>query len=503
MSERARQTLPTCLYTADAVRRLDRLAIDGEGIPGYTLMTRAAGAALDRLVERWPAAQSLLVVCGAGNNAGDGYVLARLARSRGLDVAVAALVDPERLTGDAATAWHDCRDAGLSVAQWSPTLPDNCDVVVDGIFGTGLSRPVEGRFAEAIEAINAAAAPVLALDIPSGLSADTGQVCGTAIAADATVTFVGLKLGLFTGAGPDRAGVVFFDALGIPAPVAEPVPCAAHRIASDRVARCLPRRARSAHKGDNGHVLLIGGGRGYGGAIRLAGEAALRAGAGLVSIATMPEHLAIVLAGRPELMCRAVTDAGELAALLASADVVGIGPGLGRDAWARTLLDAALDAGCPLVLDADALNLLAGAPRKRDDWVLTPHPGEAARLLATDTTTVQADRPAALARLVENYGGTVVLKGAGTLVGCADQAPAVCDRGNPGMAAPGMGDVLTGIVCAIVAQTRPAGVSLFDATSVAVHVHAAAGDDAAAVRGERGLVAGDLFDPLQRRVNPA
>ena len=482
---------------------MDRLAIDDRGIPGYTLMTRAAGGTLARLVGCWPSARSLLVVCGAGNNAGDGYVLARLARSRGLAVAVVALVDPERLTGDAATAWRDAQADGLAAVDWSPALLDAADVVVDAVFGTGLSRTVTGRFAEVIDAINGADVPVLAVDIPSGLAADTGQVCGTAVRADITVTFVGLKLGLFTGAGPDCAGTVHFDGLGIPPDVAAAVPCAAKRIDDAQGARLLRRRARTAHKGYNGHVVLVGGGKGYAGAVRLAGEAALRAGAGLVSVATLPEHLPVVLAGRPELMCRGVRDAADLADLLAVADVVGVGPGLGRDAWAEAMLAAAQSASCPLVLDADALNLLAAAPARRDDWVLTPHPGEAARLIGSDAAAIQADRPAALKRLVDTYGGTVVLKGAGTLVGGAGHVPGLCDRGNPGMAAPGMGDVLTGVVAAVIAQTHRTGASLFDATCVAVHAHAAAGDDAAAVRGERGLVAGDLYEALARWVNPA
>ena len=249
--------------------------------------------------------------------------------------------------------------------------------------------------------------------------------------------------------------------------------------------------------GASGSRVVVGGGRGRPGAVRLCGEAALRAGAGLVSIATHPDHSGLLPASRPELMCHGVATATELAPLLERATAVAVGPGLGTGDWAAGLLDAVLAAGRPVVADADALNLLAGTDRRADDWVLTPHPGEAARLLDIDTRTVQADRPGALAALCEKLGGTIVLKGSGTLISSATGAPWLCSAGNPGMASGGMGDVLTGIVAALRAQRLEAET----AAVTGVQVHAAAGDSAAA-SGERGLIASDLVAEIRQWVNP-
>jgi NAD(P)H-hydrate epimerase len=259
----------------------------------------------------------------------------------------------------------------------------------------------------------------------------------------------------------------------------------------------LPRRRRTAHKGDFGHVLVIGGGRGMPGAARLAGEAALRAGAGLVTLAVHPDNAGIV-ATRPELMCVATRSAAELAAVFARATVVAVGPGLGQDDWARGLFDAAIASGRPLVVDADALNLLAAEPRALEHWVLTPHPGEAGRLLGTGSADVQADRLQAAHALQSRYGGVVVLKGAGSIVRDAADVPAICDRGNPGMAAGGMGDVLTGVIAGVAAQCADLG----RAARAGVLVHAQAGD-LAARRGERGMTASDVLEQVRPCVNPA
>jgi NAD(P)H-hydrate epimerase len=262
------------------------------------------------------------------------------------------------------------------------------------------------------------------------------------------------------------------------------------------VAAALPRRPRTSHKGDHGHVLVVGGGPGMPGAARLAGEAALRAGAGLVTVAVHPDNACSVTA-RPELMCVPARDAAALEPALARATVLAVGPGLGRSEWARALFEAALASGRPAVLDADALNLLAQSPRRRDDWVLTPHPGEAARLLGRGTAEVQRDRLGAARELQSRYGGTVVLKGAGSLVQAPLGPPRLCDRGNPGMASAGMGDVLTGVIAGIAGQCG----DLAHAAGAAVFVHAQAGD-LAARRGERGLLAGDVIEQLRACVNP-
>jgi ADP-dependent NAD(P)H-hydrate dehydratase / NAD(P)H-hydrate epimerase len=488
--------LPANIYSVAAVRETDRTTIEDHGVPGYTLMTRAGEAAAKEAIERFPEARRWQVVCGAGNNAGDGYVVARLAAAEGLAVSVLALVDPESLQGDAATAHRDFVAEGGIVLPWSGALDAEATLLVDGILGSGLERDVGGEFARAVAAINAHGANVLALDIPTGIQGDTGAVLGCAVRADLTVTFVGLKQGLFLGDGPDYCGELCFADLGIPDHYRDGIEPALRRIDDALLMDALPRRQRTGHKGDYGHVLIVGGGEGMPGAVRLAGEAALRTGAGLVSVATHPSHAALLVASRPELMPHAVANPDDLAPLLDRADVVAFGPGLGRSDWARALFDRLVALEQPAVWDADALNLLAEQPGKASGRVITPHPGEAARLLGMTTAEIQADRPGALARLQAEYGGIVVLKGAGTLVS-ASPVPRVCTAGNPGMASAGMGDVLTGIVAALAAQ----GTELPLAAAVGVGVHARAGDRAAAA-GERGLIASDLLAELRAVVNP-
>jgi ADP-dependent NAD(P)H-hydrate dehydratase / NAD(P)H-hydrate epimerase len=489
-----KKLLPSALYTAAQVRELDRRAIEDHGIAGYTLMERAGQAAFDTLRRRWPGAQRLGVLCGPGNNGGDGYVIARLARAAGLAVWLVEAADPGRLKGDAARARADWTAAGGEPLTAGAAWP-GADVLVDALLGTGLDRAVEGRFAGLIDAINAAGLPVLAVDIPSGLNADTGAVLGRAVRAAVTVSFIGLKTGLFTGEGPTRCGEVLFDDLAVPADVRTGMVPAAERLDAACLAR-LGRRARGAHKGDFGHVLVVGGDRGMPGAARMAGEAAARTGAGLVSVATHPDHAALLPLVRPELMVHGVAGPGDLYSLLARSTVLAVGPGLGRGDWGRGLLARLLETGLPMVVDADALNLLAGEPVHRETWVLTPHPGEAGRLLGTDAARVQADRLAAAARIQQDFGGVCVLKGAGTVIRDGRDA-AICTGGNPGMASGGMGDVLTGVIAALIAQ----GVALPEAARLGVCIHAEAADRAARA-GERGLLASDVIAELRAVVNP-
>jgi len=488
--------LPHDLYLAEQVRELDRRAIQAHGLPGSELMERAGQAAFAALRRRWPRAWHIGVLCGVGNNGGDGFVLARLAREAELTVRVWQVGDAGRIQGAALAARARLAEVDLAPRPFAAGDLDQAEVLVDGLLGTGLGGTVDGVWRAAIEAINRRGAQgrgVLALDIPSGLHADRGAVLGGAVRADCTTTFIGLKLGLFTGQGPDCCGEVLFDDLGVPAAVYQGLPPAAARLPSPGMG--LPPRRPSAHKGEFGHVLVLGGDHGMAGAARLAGEAALRSGAGLVSLATRPAHAAVTSAARPELMCHGVDTAEELRPLLARADVLAIGPGLGRQTWGAALLGAGLDSGLPVVLDADALNLLAVAPEVRPGWVLTPHPGEAARLLGTDTATVQADRPAAARAIQARYGGVAVLKGAGTLI-VDEQGMAVCTAGNPGMASGGMGDLLTGVIAALLAQ----GLSSGAAARLGVCLHAQAGDRAAEA-GQRGLLASDLLPPLRALVN--
>ncbi|HEY7671496.1 MAG TPA: NAD(P)H-hydrate dehydratase [Gammaproteobacteria bacterium] len=498
------EALPTAVYSAAQVRALDQVGIEVFGIPAFELMTRAADAAFAALRRHWPEAQELLVFCGAGNNAGDGYLVARRAREHGMGVRVVAVGDPRHLRGAAAEAWAACASAGVVVLTGPTLLEDDVppDVVVDALLGTGLDRDLDPVYAAAVAYINASPAPVLALDIPSGLDADTGLVRGAAVQADVTITFVGLKQGLFLGSAPDFCGTLEFADLGIPIQTAVGIKPVLRRLTAGDLATALPPRPRTAHKGANGRLLLIGGGPGMGGAIRLAAEGALRVGAGLVYVGTHPQNVATVMAGRPEIMCRGVERPSDLDAFLAASDALVLGPGLGQTDWAEALWEALVRAEMPLVLDADGLNWLAKRPKERKHWVLTPHPGEAARLLGQLPAMVEQDRLGSATQIARRYNAITVLKGARSLVAEPVDADeilvSVCGYGNPGMATAGVGDVLAGVIGGLLAQLRDPG----RAARTGVLLHSLAGD-AAAAEGERGLVASDLLPHVRRLANPA
>ena len=482
------------LYTAAQSRELDRLAIEREGIPGWALMQRAGNAVWRLLNARWPQAERLLVICGPGNNGGDGYVVARLAREAGREVLLLQAGDPARIRGDAATARQAWLDAGGRELAFDGDLPA-ADLIVDAMLGTGLERPLEGRFRDLVRAINAHPAPVLAVDTPSGINADSGAVMGEAVEADATLSFIGRKRGLYTGPALDRVGVLELDDLAVPETVHRCIAPAARLLDGEELL-LLGRRPRNAHKGDFGHLLVVGGQPGMPGAALMAAQAALRCGAGRVTIATHPRHADLLPLSLPEVMTAACNEAGDLLPLLARADVVLLGPGLGTGEWSRALFDAALQFPGPLLIDADGLNLLAGTGRSPGNWLITPHPGEAARLLGTTTGEVQNDRFAAAERLARRHAPVVVLKGAGTVVWAAEETPALCPLGNPGMASPGMGDVLGGVIAALLCQ----GLAPPPAARAGVWLHALAGD---AMAGEhpRGLLATDLLPALRVGVN--
>ncbi|MDP2903690.1 MAG: NAD(P)H-hydrate dehydratase [Methylovulum sp.] len=486
------QTLPLTLYRTESIKVLEQCAIQDYGIPGFELMNRAGEAVFQCLKEKCPDAASVAVVCGRGNNAGDGCIAARLALLAGLQVKV-YISAPEKLTGDAQKAFKQYAEANGSISYWLPAQPiAAADVIIDALFGTGLDRPVSGEYRAAIEAINESQCRVIAIDMPSGLSADTGNVMACAVKADYTVTFIGLKQGLFTGQAADYCGEICYSSLAVPEAVFQALSSAVYRV----VGTTWPRRARYTHKGDNGHVLVIGGDAGYSGAAKLAGEAALRVGAGLVSIATRTEHAPLMNMNRPELMCHGVETAQQLEPLLDRINVIVLGPGLGQSIWAKALLVKAISARKPLVIDADGLNLLAVFSKKQPDWILTPHPGEASRLLGCPTAQIQQDRFAAVRSLQAKFGGIAVLKGAGTLI-ASDHDIAVSTTGNPGMATGGMGDVLSGVIAGLVAQ----GLPLKEAAQQGVYCHSLAADRAAGTDGERGLLASDLMPYLRRLVN--
>ncbi len=498
--------LPEEIYCARQTREIDRVVIEQHGVPGITLMRRAGAAAFKRMMERSSRVAHLVVVCGPGNNGGDGYVVALCARQIGIRVTVLAVGGDN--TGDAATAdaataagdYHDHGGTTVSKVEDAGAVIASADLLVDALFGTGLSRAPQGAAAEVIARINRARAgasggvPVVSLDMPSGLHSDTGFAFSPCVVADATVTFIGVKLGLLTGRGRSHAGEIIFEDLRIPAEARRAVPPAARIIQPPTLAK----RAREMHKGDAGRVLVVGGERGMLGAVLLAGEAALRCGSGLVTLAGDAAHLDLAALHRPELMS---ADAARMAPedVGALADVVVLGPGLGQSEWSERIFERFIHCDLPMVVDADGLNWLARArPRQRANRVLTPHPGEAARLLQSSPADIQADRPAAAAEIVARFGGICVLKGAGTLVAHSDGALWLCDRGNPGMASAGMGDVLSGIVASTIGQGMPAA----DAATAAVWLHASAADIAAAETGERSVLARDVIarlPPLIRR----
>jgi len=494
------------LYTAEQVRRLDESAIETHGIPGIDLMERAGRSVFESARMAFPSAQKWLIFCGSGNNGGDGYIVARRAREAGLSVDVCALKSMDFLSGDAATAASLWREAGGETLSWPLRATDSYDLLVDALLGTGLDRAPQGDYALAIELMNRSPAAIVAVDIPSGLNSDTGNVMGTATEADLTVTFIGRKRGLYTADGPDYAGAVQFSDLETPDSVRDSIRDSGILIRENIIAENLPVRRRNSHKGSFGWVLGIGGNSSMSGAVRLCGEAALRSGAGKVTLATSPDHAALVNLTCPELMVRGVRRGKQLQTLLKQVDVIVIGTGLGQTSWSEDLFKTCMKTDVPIVLDADGLNILArlfpGMGRQalpRGNWILTPHPAEAGRLLGSRASAVQQDRVSVAQQLSERYDAIVVLKGCGTVVADQKGHYAICPLGNPGMASAGTGDVLAGIIGAMVAQK----LSLWDAAATGVVAHARAGDLAASQLGERGMLASDITARLPAVLNPA
>ena len=484
------------LYDGAALRRVEAQAAAALGGDDFELMRRAGQAAWRALLSRWPQARRIVVACGPGNNGGDGYVLARLAWQSGRDVTVVRLHDTAPTARNAARACAEYEASGGRVARFDGALPP-ADVLVDALFGVGLSRAPDVAAAALIEAINASGAPVLALDVPSGIDADTGHRPGVAVRATRTLECIGAHAGLRTGDALDHAGDCALATLEVPQAAWHGVAACAHALQPAALLGWLAPRARNSHKGRHGHVLCVGGDDGMGGAVALCAEAALRSGAGLASAATRQAHVAGLLARLPECMVAGVESASQLAPMLQRAGVVAIGPGLGRGDWGSALFAEVASSRKPLVVDADALHLVA-IHGPVDDAVLTPHPGEAAALLGIETREVEADRFAAAARLVERYRCAVVLKGAGSIVAAPGVTARVVLAGNPGMAVGGMGDVLTGVIAAMRAQ----GLDAFDAACAGALLHAHAGDLAARA-GERGLLPSDVLACLREAANPS
>lgn len=505
----------TAVYSIEQIRQLEHAAMTVAGLSETTLMARAGLAAWRQLCAYWPNAQSLWVCCGAGNNAGDGYVLARLAHEAGLTVWVTYLSPPDQLPPAAKAAAEACQACQIPLFPWmengekflQSVTQSSIDVIVDAVLGIGIQGEVRAPARSCIQAMNRHVAPVLALDIPSGLDADQGAVADPAVVtyAAVTVTFIGYKLGCYTGIGPNVCGVMVCDALGIPSTHYDTITPPAAMIEPWGVLRrrCLLPRRGDTHKGHYGHVLVVGGDHGMAGAVAMAARAALRVGAGLVSVATRSAHQSVVCDETPEIMCHGVETPTALDPLLKKATTVILGPGLGRSAWSKTLFNRVCehrltqDPPCPLLLDADGLFWLSQEPLQDSRWVLTPHVGEAARLLACSSDEVDAERVSVVTRLQAKYDGVVVLKGQGTLVSAgSEQSLFISTTGNPGLATAGMGDILSGVIGGLLAQ----GVTLKDAACLGVTVHGRAGDRMAQQIGQCGLVAPDLLMAIAQQL---
>jgi hydroxyethylthiazole kinase-like uncharacterized protein yjeF len=493
----ARFAHATPVYRTDEVRRIEALAIPDAEPP---LMERAGLAAAELARELAPGSgRRVVVIAGPGNNGGDALVLARHLKAWWFDVAVVFTGDAAKLSADAAAALKAWLAAGGEIGADAGSVRDP-GLIVDGLFGIGLQRELTGRYAELVGWINGAKAPVLALDVPSGIDSDSGRVLGCAVRASHTITFIGLKPGLLTLDGVDHAGALHVATLGLDAAALGPPHGSV--IGEDILQRALAPRTLNSHKGSYGSVGIVGGASGMVGAALLAGRAALKLGAGRVYVGLEARSSPAIDPAQPELMLRPAADVLEGDLPLTS---LAVGPGLGQSEEARSLLHAALLSDLPLVVDADALNLIAAYEALRERLIaraaatiLTPHPAEAARLLGLKTADVQHDRVAMALRLAQRYRCGIVLKGAGSVCAWPGGAWSINTSGNPGMASAGMGDVLTGILAALLAQ----GAAPDAALAAAVYLHGAAADAAvAAGKGPVGLAAGEIIDFARELIN--
>ena len=479
------------VYTADECRELDRVAIEEHDIPGFTLMQRAGAFVFTTIQDRWAGMQSLLVVAGSGNNAGDGYIVATLAHQAGINTKVFQVGASKRLRGDALLAREQLRQHDITFVD----EPTSADIVVDALLGTGAHGTLSSTYEDAIAQVNNTQSPIVAVDIPSGVDASSGGLLTeNPVSAELTCMFIGAKLGLFTGPGLQYRGDLVFTDLGVPPEIYQNV-SGVPLLDTTSKHPVLPPRDALAHKYQFGHVVFVGGDHGMGGAVILAAEAALRTGAGLVTVLTRSENVPAVLARCPEVMVVGIDESTDLSSHLARADVLAIGPGLGQDSWGTTLLKTVLaDRPDCCVLDADALRIL-----KSQRWripagcILTPHPGEAAFMSSASTSEVQADRPKFVTALSQEYGCTVILKGPGTLIASQGQLCSVSQFVNGSLATAGSGDVLTGIAAAAYARCR----NPIRAAEAAVSLHGAAGARAVRENPNQSLIASDLIDYIR------
>lgn len=509
-----------CAYGAKQVLANESLVAQSQQLAMYTLMERAGSAAFGALIQCWPKTKSILVICGKGNNGGDGFVVARFAHLANMKVTVLLSCTIDCIKGDALTAYQAMLKVGVK-AIVSKKLTKHInefsgDVIVDALFGIGFYGELAEPMQQLVDTVNAHNAKVLSVDIPSGLCATTGFVNkNQAIVAQLTVSFIVYKQGLLTGQAANYIGELLLADLGLGAVFKQQVPCSAFYQQNYPLlngVNPLKKRANTSHKGTIGRVLTIGGGNGMPGAIRLASEAALRCGAALVAVCCSVHNQSMVFNGRPELML-APSEAVQLAnsSAMKKAAVILLGPGLGQTVWSQALFEITMDDFINTdtvkskekiakekyaVVDADALVLLSKTTNFCKNWVLTPHPKEAAILLGCDVASIEEDRFSAVQKIAKKYGGICVLKGAGSLISDGEQV-VINSTGNAGMASGGMGDVLSGIIAALILQAH----DKFSAVCMAVYIHGAAGDIIADNQGQCGMLASDLFTPLQKLVN--
>ncbi|SJL84475.1 bifunctional ADP-dependent NAD(P)H-hydrate dehydratase/NAD(P)H-hydrate epimerase [Vibrio palustris] len=487
--------LPSRFYTAQQVKKGEASSAQMKSLPMFALMERAGQAVFTVALAQYPTSQHWLICCGGGNNGGDGYIVANVAKNMGQRVTVWHSSNPDDLQGDALRAYYQWVDKGGEVYPFDDEIPDDVDLIIDGLLGIGLSGEVREPTYGLINIINQSQKPVVSIDIPSGLNADTGAVLGVAVRASHTISFIGMKQGLVTGQAREYTGQLHFAGLGVSDVFDEQNEPSMQAIEARCVHEHLPKREACAHKGSHGKTLLVGGDIGMGGAMLLAAQACARVGSGLTAVALHGHNVMPLLTTIPEVM--SIDWQSDVAkSRLDWCHVIGIGPGLGKGETGKYWFDCVAERAQPKVMDADALFFLAHTPHYDDNRIMTPHPAEAARLLGASVAFVEADRFKAVRSLHERYGGVIVLKGAGTLVYDGEQL-LVCTAGNPGMATGGMGDVLTGVITSLVAQ----GLDLFSAAQVGVWIHSNAADKDAALQGERGLLASDLIAHLRQFVN--
>lgn len=478
------------VFTAATIKALEEKTL-AQAIDQDVLVKQAGITLAQQLQILWPQAQRVAIFCGSGNNGADGYSLALVLNRLGLDVTLVALGQERKGTESMHRMRAACVAKGLCFNSAESAL-EQADVVVDAMLGNGArASSLPEEYVSAIQRINAASLPVLAVDLPTGVHGDSGVVHEPAIKASYTVAFIGYRLGHCTGIAEFYCGQVILADLGVNIAQA---PRQALRVMAQQD-RFLPERSVHSHKGSQGHLLVVGGDNGMGGAALLAASAALHAGVGKITVLTRAEHISGFLARQPELMVVAVNQGDDISSWLSQADAIVLGPGLGRKAWGQCLFEHTLATDKPLLCDADGIYWYRQqdcSPR-RASTVFTPHPGEAASLLGVNNSWVQQHRLSAVEKLVNKLAATVVLKGNGTLISRAQAEPLVLSCGNPGMAVAGMGDVLSGIIGALSCQGLTAEVAAF----WGAWWHGYTADQLALRRGQVGLLPTDVISTLR------